>query len=127
MGELRRARHLRRKYLQVEGPAVVLEARNVFAQYRIGAQVGARREAIHLIFMPMQLHAHPAHQRVFLEPVELRANVLRREIGVTDNGVRPADFIRRLLHPRGLVLEAHLRPVRLHIDRLLDAGARNIA
>src|ERR1043166_2154087 len=40
--------------------------------------------------------------------------------------MRPAKFVRRLLHPGGFIFETVIGPVGLHIDRLGDAGACEI-
>src|SRR5581483_4819494 len=40
--------------------------------------------------------------------------------------MRPAVFVRGLLHPGGFVLEAIVRPIGLHIDRSGHAGTRKV-
>ncbi len=122
----RGVRHLRREHLQVKTPAVVGEPRDIAPDHGIGAEVRPRSEAVERIFVPVQLHAHAAHQRIARQPVELRAHVIDAEIGIGDDGVRPAVLVRGLLHPGRLVLEAVVGPVGLHVNRAGDAGALEI-
>ena len=75
-GKSRGARHLRREHLQVEAPAVVGKPRDIALDLRIGAEVGTRGETVGRVLVPVQLHAHAAHQRVFRQPIELRAHVV---------------------------------------------------
>src|SRR5882724_6596993 len=125
-GEVGRVRHLRREHLQLEAPAVVGEARDVATKRRIRAEISARGEAIERVLVPVQLHTYATHQRVALEPVELRAYVFHAEIRVGDDRMRPAGFRGGALHPGRLVLVPRLRPIRLYIDRLDDAIAREV-
>ena len=50
--------------------------------------------------MPVQLHAHAAHQRILRQPIELRAHVVDRHIGIADDAVRPAAARPRPRSPR---------------------------
>lgn len=97
-GELRGIRHLRCEDLEIEAPAVVGEMRDVAADHGIEAEVGLCREAVERVLVPVQLHAHAAHQRIALQAIELRAHVVGREIGIGDDGVGPAVFVGRRLH-----------------------------
>src|SRR5262249_10875652 len=72
------------------------------------------------------LHADTAHEWISGQPVELRTDVLDVEIGKGHDGMRPAMFIRRLLHPGGLVFEAVIGPIGLYIDRSRHAGGGKI-
>ena len=105
-------RHLGRKHLQIEAPTIIGQPRDVAADGRVHGQIGTRGETIQRILVPVQLHAHPTHQLVAFEAVELRADVVRAEIREGDDRVRPAGFLGRALHPGRLVLETLLRPVR---------------
>src|SRR5882757_9545184 len=125
-GQGGRVGHLRCEHLQIEAPAVVGEPRDVATKRRVRAQIRVRGEAVERVLVPVQLHAYATHQRVALEPVELRAYVVRAEIRVGDDGMRPAGFRGGALHPGRLVLVPRLRPVRLHIDRLDDAITREV-
>src|SRR3979490_2491611 len=122
-GKAGRVRHLRREHLQLEAPAVLGQPRDVRADRRIRAQSGARSEPIERVLVPVQLHTHATHQWVALEPVELRADVVRAEIRVGDDRMRPAYFLGGALHPSRLVLEPRGRPIGLHVDRLDDTIA----
>ena len=124
--EPRRARHLAAEDLQVEGKIVVGERRKIPAEGLVVGEIGAAREAVLRVLVPVQLHAHAAHQRILLQPVELRAHVLGQQIGIADDRVRPAAFVGGLLHPRDLVLGALLRPVRLHVDGFFHAAAGDV-
>ena len=124
--KIRRIRHLRREHLEVEAQAIVGETADVAADCRIGGEVAPGGEAVLRVFVPMQLHSHAAHEPIARKPIELRAHVLDAEVGVGDNRMRPARRLGRTLYPGGLVLVALARPVGLHIDRLDDAGARDI-
>ena len=76
--------------------------------------------------MPVQLHAHAAHQRIARQAVELRAHVVDAEVGVGDDRVRPAGLVGRPLHPGRLVLVSARAPswsARRPID---DAGAGEV-
>ena len=126
LGEIGRVGHLPGEDLEVEAPAVIGETGDVAADGRVGGEIGPRREAVERIFVPVELHAHAAHQRIAPEPVELRPHVGDGEVGVGDDRVRPARFRGRPLHPGGLVLEAFARPVRLDVDRLDDVRARDV-
>src|SRR5215471_15752254 len=125
--ESRRARYLRRKYLQIETVAVVRKTRDIAADDGIVAKVGTCREAIQRVIVPMQLHAHAVHQRIAFETIELRTHVIDAEVGIGDDSVRPAVLIRGPLHPGRLVLEAVVGPVGLHIDRSRHARTGEIA
>src|SRR4051794_34301228 len=118
--------HLRCEHLQIKTPAVVGEARDVAANHGIDAEIGPCRETVERVLVPVQLHAHAAHQRIALEAVELRADVFDGEIGIGDDRMRPAVLGGGLLHPGGLVLEVLIGPVGLHIDRARDAGALEV-
>ena len=107
-GKARGVRHLRREYLQVKTPAVVGEPADVAPDRGIGAEVGARGETVVRVFVPVQLHAHAAHQRIAREAVELRAHVVDAEIGIGDERMRPAVSRPPSLHPCRLVLERSL-------------------
>ena len=96
----RRIRHLRREHLQVEAPAIVGETGDVAPDHGIGAEVGPRREAIERVFVPVQLHAHAAHQRIARKPVELRAHVVDAEIGIGDDAHAASRVRRRSAAPR---------------------------
>ena len=89
-GKLRGARHLRREHLQVEAPAVVGKRRDVALDLWVGRKVRPRREAIGLVLVPVQLHAHAAHQRILRQPIELRAHVVDGDVRIADDAVRPA-------------------------------------
>src|ERR1700677_1604154 len=85
-----------------------------------------RGETVERVLVPVQLHAHATHQRIAPEPVELRAHVLRAEIGIGDDRMRPAGFLGGALHPGGFVLESLLGPIGLYIDRFDDATAGEV-
>ena len=78
LGKAGGVRHLRREHLQIEAPAIVGEPRDVAADRRVRAQIGARGETIERVLVPVQLHAHASHQRITREPVELRPDVVQR-------------------------------------------------
>ena len=84
---------------------------------------GRDGEAVLRVLVPVQLHAHAAHERVARKPVELRPHVVGAEVGIGDDRVRPSRLVRRPLHPGRLVLISLGRPVGLHVDRLDDAEA----
>ena len=115
--ELRRTRHLPGEDLEVEHQLVVREPGHVALQDRIEREIGARREAVRLVLVPVELHPNAAQPRVLREPVELRAHVGREQVGMAHDAVRPAGLVGHRLHPCDLGLEALRRPVRLHVDR----------
>src|SRR6267154_3823553 len=119
-------RHLRRKHLQIEAPVVVGQPRHVAANRRIRAQIGARGEPVERAFVPVQLHTYATHQWVMLQPVELRADVVRAEMRIGDDRMRPAGFLGGALHPGRLVLEPRRRPIGLHVDRFDDTMAGEV-
>ena len=125
-GEPGGIRHLRREHLQVEAEAILGEPGDIAPDFRIGAEVRPRGKAIERVFVPVQLHAHAAHQRIARQTIQLRADVIDAKIGIGDDGVRPAVVLRGLLHPGGFVLETIIGPVGLHIDRARHAGAGEI-
>ena len=127
LGEIRRIGHLRRKHLQVEAQAVVGEIRAMLRRI-LGSRdkVGPRREAVLRILVPVQLHAHAAHERIARKPVELRTHVVGAHVGIGDDRVRPACLVGGPLHPGRLVLISLRRPVGLHVDRLDDAEAGEV-
>ena len=87
---------------------------------------GRGREAVLRVLVPVELHAHAAHQREGgLAPQDL-ADVVVEEVGVADDGVGPAVGVGGGLHPGDLVDGAGLGPVGLDVDRLLDAGAGDV-
>src|SRR5258708_31613834 len=96
--------HLRCKHLQIKTPAVVGEPRDVAADGRVLAQIGARGKTIERVLVPVQLHAYATHQSVALEPVDLRAHVVSGKIRVGDDRVRPAGFLGGGLRPGWSVL-----------------------
>src|SRR5229473_5170747 len=102
------------------------QPRDVTADRGIRTQVGARGKAIERVLVPVQLHAHATHQRVTLEPIELRADVVRAEIGIGDDRMRPACFLGGALHPGRLVLEPRRHPIGLHVDRFDDTIAGEV-
>ena len=98
-GKARGVRHLRREYLQVKTPAVLGEPPDIAPDHGIGAEIGPRSETVERILVPVQLHAHAAHQRIARETVELRAHVVDAEIGIGDERVRPSVLVGGLLAP----------------------------
>ena len=126
-GEPGGIRHLRREHLQVEAESILGEPRDIAPDFWIGAEVRPGRKAVERVFVPVQLHAHAAHQRIARQTIQLRTDVVDVEICIGDDGVRPAMILRGLLHPGGFVLEAVVGPVGLHIDRARYAGAREVA
>ena len=104
LGKVGRVRHLRREHLQVEAQAIVGKMTDVAPDPRIGDQIAPRGEAVLRVLMPMQLHAHAAHERITRKPVELGPHVVGAEVGVGDDRMRPAGHVRRPLNPGGLVL-----------------------
>ena len=89
-GKLSGARHLRREDLQVEAPAVIGERRDIALDLGIGRKVGPRREAVGPVLVPVQLHAHAAHQWILGQPIELRPHIIDRHVRIADDAVRPA-------------------------------------
>jgi hypothetical protein len=118
--------HLGGKHLKIEAPAIVGQPGDVAADRRVRAQIGAGRETIELLLVPVQLHPRAPHQSVAAEPVELRPHVIRAKIRMGDDRVRPAGFLGGALDPGRFVLEALLGPVGLHINRLDDAIAGEV-
>src|ERR1700738_2465514 len=125
-GKPSRARHLRSEHLQIKTPTVAGEPRDVAADGRVRAEIGAHSKAIERVVVPVQLHAHAAHQGIALEPVELKAHVVRGKIRIGDDRVRPAGLFGGALHPGGLTIEPLGRPIGLHIDRFYDAIAGEV-
>jgi hypothetical protein len=85
------------------------------------ARSGRGCEAIERIAVPVDLLAQAPHQWVFAQPVEVRAHVVLREVGIADDCLRPARLGRDARHPGDLVLEPVGRPVGLHVDRFHHA------
>ena len=102
------------------------ETLHVSGERRVGAQIGASGKAVRRVLVPVQLHAQAAHQAIASEDVELRADIGAQKIGVADDRMRPAGFIRRALDPGDLVLESLWRPVGLHVDRSTDTATVEI-
>jgi hypothetical protein len=125
--EPRRARHLTGEDLQVERKPVIRQRAEVPAKRRIVGKVRTPGETILLVIMPVQLHADAAQERIFGKPVERRADIFGEQIGIADDGMRPAAFVGCLLHPGNLFLGAIRSPVRLHVDGFLDARPGNVA
>ena len=119
--------HLWCEHLQVEAETILGKPRDIAPDFRIGAEVRPSRKTIERVFVPVQLHAHAAHQRIARQAIQLRTDVIDVEIGVGDDGVRPVMILRGLLHPGRFVLEAVVGPVGLHIDRARHAGACEVA
>ena len=115
-GEAGRILHLRCEHLQIEAEAVIGEPRDVTADLWIGTEVWPGGKAIERVVVPVQLHADAAHQRIARQTIELGAGVIDTEIGIGDDGVRPAVVLRGFLHPGGFVLEAIVGPIGLDID-----------
>src|SRR5262249_59867160 len=88
--------------------------------------VGREGDPFHLVLMPVHLHATPPQEGVFREPVKRGSHVIRSEIGEGHHAMRPTDLICHVLNPCRLVFEPLLRPIRLHIDRSLDAGTAEV-
>ena len=122
-GKVGRVGHLRRKHLQVEAQAIVGETADVALDPGIRGKVWPRREAVLRVLVPVQLHAHAAHEGIARKPVELRTHVIGADVGIGDNRVRPTGPVGGPLHPGRLVLISLGRPVGLHVDRLDDAEA----
>ena len=89
--------------LQVEGPAVVGEAARLRRKVGVVHQVGRGGEAVLRVLVPVELHAHAAHQREGGLRVEHLADVVVEQVGVADDGVRPAVRVGGRLHPGDLV------------------------
>jgi hypothetical protein len=98
-------------------PAVIGEPRDVATDFCVSAEVGPRRKAVQRVFVPVQLHADAAYQRISGNPVQLRTDVIHVEISKGYDGVRPSILVRGLLHPGRLVFKAVVGPVGLNINR----------
>ena len=82
--------HLRREQLKIEGQAVILQAGDILADGGVEHLVRSRREAVFGDLVPMELHPDAAQQRVLLQSVELRPDIIDGHVGVADNGMRPS-------------------------------------
>ena len=67
-----RIRHLACEDLEIERPAVIGEPGEIAPKRLVFREIGPLSEAIHFVFVPVQLHAHAAHALELAEPVELR-------------------------------------------------------
>src|SRR3984893_17102194 len=85
--------HLRRKNLQIEAPSIFSKPRDVATDCCVSAEIGTCSEAVERIFVPVQLHACAAHQRIARETVELRAHVVDAKIRIGDEGEWPSGLI----------------------------------
>ena len=103
-GKVRCVGHLRRKHLQVEAQAIVGEIPDVAADPGIRDKVRPRREAVLRVLVPVQLHAHAAHEGIARKPVELGTHVVGAHVGIGDDRVRPTRLVGGPLHPGRLVL-----------------------
>src|SRR5690606_42021411 len=113
--------HLAWKELQVEGKAVILQPPYIGAHFRIDHLIRRRSEAESWRFMPMQLHAHAAQERICDQPVELGAHIIGGHVSIADERVRPAGTGSDLGNERYLPFKVLPRPVRLDVDALFDA------
>ena len=110
-----------------ERQTVVRKPGYVALQNPVQGEVRARREAVHLVLVPVELHAVAlAQERVLREPVELWPHVFGEQVGIADDGVRPAGLVGRPLHPRHFVGEPIRRPVGLHEGGARHRGARDV-
>src|SRR5258708_37807767 len=104
-GQASRGRHLRREHLQIKTPTVAGEPRDVAADGRVRAEIGAHSKAIERVVVPVQLHPRATDQRVTREPVELRADVVIGKIRIGAYRVRPARLFGGAFAPGGVNLE----------------------
>ncbi len=71
---------------EIEAPAIVGEPRDIAADHGIGrGESGSRCEAVERVLVPVELHAHAAHERIARQAVELRADIVGSEIGIGDD------------------------------------------
>ena len=127
IGKLGRTGHLRREHLQIEGPAIFAQSRDVAPERGITRQIRARCETVLRIVVPVQLHPDAAHQGECRQLLQLGPHIFSGEIRIGDDGVRPAGFPRGVGDIADLIEETLLRPVRLHVDRPRDAGGGDVS
>ena len=109
IGKLGRTSHLRSENLQIEGPAIFAQSRDVAPERGIARQIRSGCEAILRIVVPVQLHPDAPHQRECRQLLQLRPHILRSEIRIGDNGMRPAGFPRGVADIADLIEETLLR------------------
>ena len=125
-GKLGRAFHLSGENLEIEGPAVVGKMPDVFLQLRIAGKVRTGGKPVLRVFVPLQLHPHPAHAAIFGKAVELRTHVIGEEIGVADDALRKTGLVGGLLDVGDFVLEAVFCPIGLNVNGLGHTGAGEV-
>src|SRR5450755_3464925 len=67
--------HLLREHLEVEAPAVFGEPCDVAPDPWIRTKIRARGKAVKRVLVPVQLLAHPTHQRIFGKAIKLWTHI----------------------------------------------------
>ena len=127
LGEGSAVPHLRGEDLKLEDETVLRHQRDVLAQRRVVHHRRPVGEAVLLILVPMELHADAAQQRVLALCFKDVPNVGIAQVGVADDGVGVSGAVGLGLHPGDLVDGPCGRPVGLHIDRLRNTAALDVA
>jgi hypothetical protein len=116
-GEARRPPSARRRPAG-RSPAIVGQPRDVALHRGIARRGRGGGEAVERVLVPVELLADAAHPREAGQPVERRARIRHRHVGIGDDGVRPAGFQRDVCSIQAPRPRPGRRPVGLDIDRL---------
>ena len=103
-GEPRRVGHLRGEDLQVERPAMVGEQADILAEAR-GRSSGPALAAKRYISLSCQCSCMrmPRISGIVRLPLQRLGDVVREQVGIADDGMRPAMLVGDALHPGDLL------------------------
>jgi hypothetical protein len=126
VGERCSVGHLACEDLKLEDEAEFREHGDVPLHHWVRAEIGAGREAVLRVLVPVELLSDSAQQRVRRQGGDLTACTLAGQVGVADDRLRPAGAASLGGHPGDLVGGLARRPVRLNVDGCLDALASDV-